>query len=235
MPRMPPSLSSASAQVMPVFRREQATGKGIRRHADVDALREIDHYLTSQSAWRLCRAPSRWSTGRHVDHGRHRQLPGQPPHEQIAADAMVPPRRRSPAPGPLRCPQRQARIRLRTAVRCRSRSHYRYGQGCLTPNFRRSPRRRDGNGSPRSQGGRVAANARSGRWSASPSRSLRMVATGCGDPLPRVSECRDVRSPVRVPCERNPLGQPGGRSTGRSAPELAPLPIETAAHPPRAG
>jgi DNA invertase Pin-like site-specific DNA recombinase len=44
--------------------------------------------------------------GRHFDHGRDRQLPGQPPHEQIPADAVVPPRRRSPAPGPVRRLQR---------------------------------------------------------------------------------------------------------------------------------
>jgi hypothetical protein len=48
-------------------------------------------------AGQLCRAPSCRSAGRHVDHRRHRQLPGQPPHEQIPADAV------SPAAAPISC------------------------------------------------------------------------------------------------------------------------------------
>jgi hypothetical protein len=71
--------------------------------------------------------------GRHFGHGRHRQLPSQPLHEQIPADAVVPPRRRSPAPGPRRRLQRQARLRGRIAVRYRSRLQP--GYGCLTPIF----------------------------------------------------------------------------------------------------
>src|SRR3954447_5312281 len=84
-------------------------------------------------AGQLCRAPSSWSASRHFDHRRHRQLPGQPPHEQIAADAMVAPRRRSPAPGPVRRLQRQARFQLRPAVPGR-RSRLRARHGGLTPN-----------------------------------------------------------------------------------------------------
>jgi hypothetical protein len=87
-------------------------------------------------AGQLCRTPSCRFAGRHVDHGRNRQLPGQPPHEQIPADAMVAPRRRSPAPGSLRRLQRQTRFQLAIPGR---RSRLRAGNGCLTPIARQSP------------------------------------------------------------------------------------------------
>jgi hypothetical protein len=51
----------------------------------------------------------------------------------IPTDAMVPPRRRSPAPGPLGRLRRQARFQLRPAVPCRQ-SRLRSGHGGLTPN-----------------------------------------------------------------------------------------------------
>jgi hypothetical protein len=60
-----------------------------------------DRPLSHQSkrlAGQLCRTPSCRSAGRHVDHRRHRQLPGQPPHEQIAADAIVPASANCPKP-----------------------------------------------------------------------------------------------------------------------------------------
>src|SRR3954462_1080751 len=37
----------------------------------------------------LCRAAPGWIAGRHRDHRRHSQLPGEPPDEQITADALV--------------------------------------------------------------------------------------------------------------------------------------------------
>ncbi len=65
-------------------------------------------------AHRLRRAPSRRSASGHRADRSNGQLPGQPPHEQSAADAMVPPRRRSPTPGPLCRSQRQTRFWFRS-------------------------------------------------------------------------------------------------------------------------
>jgi protocatechuate 4,5-dioxygenase alpha subunit len=47
---------------------------------------------------------------------RHSELPGQPAHEQIAADAMAATGRRSVAPGPLRSLQRHTRCRVWTSI-----------------------------------------------------------------------------------------------------------------------
>src|SRR3954452_22502521 len=118
-------------QVMPVFQGEQGDRK---RDPSSRRLCARDRPLSDRPgrlAGQLCRAPSCRFAGRHVDHGRHRQLPGQPPHEQIAADAMVAPRRRSPAP--VRRLQRQARFQLRPAVPGR-RSRLRADYGGLPPN-----------------------------------------------------------------------------------------------------
>ena len=89
-------------------------------------------------AGQLCRTPSRRSARRHRADRSNGQLPGQPPHEQIPADAMVLPRRRSPAPGPLRRPQRQTWFQLRPPVPGR-RSRLRAGHGGLTPQSLGSP------------------------------------------------------------------------------------------------
>src|SRR4051812_38494558 len=96
-------------QVMPVFQGEQGDRK---RDPSSRRLCARDRPLSDRPgrlAGQLCRAPSCRSG--HVDHRRHRQLPGQPPHEQIPADAMVVARRRSSAP--VRRLQWQARFQLR--------------------------------------------------------------------------------------------------------------------------
>jgi hypothetical protein len=53
---------------------------------------------------------------RNLDHRRDGELSGQSAHEQVATDAMVPARRRSPAPGSLRGLQRHARARGRPPI-----------------------------------------------------------------------------------------------------------------------
>jgi hypothetical protein len=77
--------------VMPVFR-----GEGDRkRDPSSRRLCARDRPLSDQPerlAGQRCRAPSRRPAGRHVDHGRNRQLPGQSSHEQVTTDAVVPPR-----------------------------------------------------------------------------------------------------------------------------------------------
>ena len=120
-------------QVMPVFQGDRRPEEGSVVTPVVDGAAR-DRPLSDQPerlAGQLCRTPSRRSAGRHVDHGRHRQLPGQPPHEQIPADAMVPPRRRSPAPvapssTASSVPASDSCSKL-TSIRLRS------GHGCLTP------------------------------------------------------------------------------------------------------
>src|SRR5690349_8370443 len=67
-------------------------------------------------AGQLCRTAPGRTAGRNGDHRRHGQLPGEPPDEQIAADALVTTGGRSAAPGSLRRLQRHARLRLRTAI-----------------------------------------------------------------------------------------------------------------------
>src|SRR5689334_5606666 len=88
------------------------------------ALRALNDYLTGQSAW-LVDYAERHRAGRRGRHGAdrgHGQLPGEPPDGQIAADALVPARRRPAAPGPLRRLQRHARHRLRATLPSRQRS-----------------------------------------------------------------------------------------------------------------
>jgi hypothetical protein len=87
--------------VLPIFQSEGGRKKDPAWRRLWKALRGIDRYLTKRLAGHLCRAPSRRSAGRHVDPRRDHQLPGQPPHEQIPADALVSPWCRPP-PGPLR-------------------------------------------------------------------------------------------------------------------------------------
>jgi hypothetical protein len=141
--------------VMPAFRGEQG---GRQREPSSrrlwTALGEIDRYLSSQSAW-LVNDAERHRAGLRVGTAlteRQRQRPGQSSQEQIPADAMVATRRRSPAPGPRRRPQRHARIRRRTALRGRSQSRRRLGQGCLTPTRSTLPAQ-VGGGQPSCAGG----------------------------------------------------------------------------------
>jgi hypothetical protein len=77
--------------VMPVFH-----GEGCRKRDPAwrrlwKALREIDRYPSSQSAWLINYAERHYAglAGRHRADRSNGQFPGQPPHEQIAADAMV--------------------------------------------------------------------------------------------------------------------------------------------------
>src|SRR3954453_12872125 len=133
---MPRSPSSSSAKSCRSSKRRRRSEKG---SAVTSAGAARDRPLSHQSkclAGQLCRTPSCRFASRHVDHRRHRQLPGQPPHEQSAANAMVPPRRRSPAP--VRRLQRQIRFQLRPAVPGR-RSCLRAGHGGLTPNRSKLP------------------------------------------------------------------------------------------------
>src|SRR4051812_2390134 len=65
-----------------------------------------------RSSGRLRRAAPGRAAGRHGADRGHGQLPGEPPHEQIAADALVAARGRSAAPGPLRRLQRHVRRQL---------------------------------------------------------------------------------------------------------------------------
>ena len=119
--------------VMPVFQGEGGRKEDPAWRRLWTALREIDRYLSNQSAW-LVNYAERHRAGLRVGtvaDRSNRQLPGQPPHEQVPADALVPTRCRSPAPGSLRRPQRQTRLRLRTALQ--SQSRLRNGYGCLTP------------------------------------------------------------------------------------------------------
>jgi hypothetical protein len=90
-------------------------------------------------AGQLCRTAPGRSAGRHRDHRRHGQLPGEPADEQVTADALVVTGRRSPAASSLRRLQRHARLRLRTEILPRQRSAS-ASSGCrLTPPiFRRS-------------------------------------------------------------------------------------------------
>src|SRR3954467_14319756 len=130
---MPRSPSSGSARSCLSSKANRVTEEGSDVTPAVDRAAR-DRPLSDQLerlAGQLCRTPSCRYAGRHIAHRRHRQPPGQPAHEQIPADAMVPPRRSSSAPV---CRlQRQARVQLRPAVPA-PRSRLRAGQGCLTLN-----------------------------------------------------------------------------------------------------
>src|SRR4051795_8639295 len=87
--------------------------------------------------WRLG-APGR-PAGRDVtDRGRG-QFPGQPAPGQVAADALVPARRRPAAPSPLRRLQRHAGHRLRAALPSRQRSASASSHRGMTPNLATVP------------------------------------------------------------------------------------------------
>ena len=92
-----------------------------------------------RSAGRLRRtAPGRAAGWHGVDRGNG-QLPGQSPHEQIAADALVAARCRSAAPGPLRRLQRHVRRQLRAALPGRQRPASASSHRGMTPNLATSP------------------------------------------------------------------------------------------------
>jgi hypothetical protein len=57
-----------------------------------------------------------WSACRDLGHRRHGELPGRPADEQIATDALVTTRGRSPAPGALRRLKWHARLRVRASI-----------------------------------------------------------------------------------------------------------------------
>src|SRR3954454_720037 len=87
----------------------------------------------------LCRATPGGAAGRHgADRGRGR-LPGEPPDGRIAADALVPARRRPAAPGPLRRLRRHARHRLRATLPSRQRPALASDHRSLTPNLAAVP------------------------------------------------------------------------------------------------
>jgi len=90
-------------------------------------------------AGQLCRAAPRGLAGGHRDHRRDGQLPGQPPDEQVTADALVATRCRSAAAGSVRCLQWHARFRLRTEVLPSQRSMPANGDRRLTPNLATVP------------------------------------------------------------------------------------------------
>ena len=106
-------------KVMHVFKGERGhRTKGVPSRKLWHALHEVDQL--SQRPKRLAgqlrrTIPCRLAC-RNVDHRRHGELPGQSANEQVATDAMVPARRRSPAPGPLRSLQRHARFRVRPSI-----------------------------------------------------------------------------------------------------------------------
>src|SRR4051812_12829604 len=75
----------------------------------------VSHW-TGRLAGQLCRTAPGRTAGWNGDHRRHSQLPGEPPDEQIAADALVTTGCRSSAPGSLRRLQWDARLRLRTEI-----------------------------------------------------------------------------------------------------------------------
>jgi hypothetical protein len=105
-------------KVMHVYREER--GDRIRSAPSRrlwHALLDVDDYLRGQSTW-LVNYAKRYRAGacRNLGHRRHRQLPHQSAHEQVAADAMVTTRRRSPAPGSLRSLQCDARLGFRSTV-----------------------------------------------------------------------------------------------------------------------
>src|SRR4051812_48816318 len=95
--------------LMPAFRGEQSGRKKDPPSRRLwTALREIDRYLTSQSAWLVNYAERHRAglrVGTSLTEGAANFLV-KPPHEQIPADAVVPTRRRSLAPGSLRHRQR---------------------------------------------------------------------------------------------------------------------------------
>jgi hypothetical protein len=105
-------------KVMHVFKGERSRGmKGVGSRKLWHALHAIDKYLRGQAAW-LVNYAKRFRTGERVGTSitEGTELPGQPAHEQIAADALVATGRQSAAPGPLRSLQRHTRCRVWTSI-----------------------------------------------------------------------------------------------------------------------
>ncbi len=105
-------------------------------------LRALDSYLTDRPerlAGQLRRAAPRGLAGWHRDHRRNGQLPGEPPDEQVTADALVATRRRPAAAGSLRRLQWHARVRLWTEIPASQRSIPANGGSRLTPNLATVP------------------------------------------------------------------------------------------------
>ena len=105
------------------------------------ALRALDGDLTGQSALagQLRRAAPCGLAGGHRDHRSHGQRPGEPPDEQVTADALVATRRRPAAAGSVRRLQWHARFRLRTEIPPSQRSMPANGDRRLTPNLAAVP------------------------------------------------------------------------------------------------
>src|SRR3954465_8325510 len=95
--------------------------------------------LPERPSGRLRRTAPGRAAGRHGADRGHGQLPGEPPHDQGAADALDPARGRSAAPGPLRPLQRYARHRFRAEIPADPRPTPANGGGRLTPNFATVP------------------------------------------------------------------------------------------------
>src|SRR3954469_9596797 len=126
--------------VMPHFCGERGTRRSTAPSRKLwTALRALDGYLVGQSDW-LVDYGERHRAGLRVGTDRgHGQLPGQPAHGQVAADALVAAWRRPAAPGPLRRLQRHARHRLRAALlRCERRAPQSRRRG-MTPNLAAVP------------------------------------------------------------------------------------------------
>jgi hypothetical protein len=87
---------------------------GVASRKLLRALHEVNRYLNSQSRW-LVDYAKRYRAGLRVGTSIIKgdgKLPGQSTNEQVATDALLPTRRRSPAPGSL------CNIRAKTFVRC---------------------------------------------------------------------------------------------------------------------
>src|SRR5271165_1056525 len=106
-------------KVMHVFKGEHSQGaKGVASRKLWHALHAVDKYLKGQAAW-LVNYAKRFRAGLRVGTSITEgtsELPGQPAHEQVPADAMVAKWRRSAAPSSLRSLQRHARCRVWASI-----------------------------------------------------------------------------------------------------------------------
>ena len=129
-------------KVMRVFKGERGhRTTGVPSRKLWHALHEVDNYLSSQSSW-LVNYAKRYRGGLrrwHFGHRGHGELLGQSANEQVATDALVTTRCRSPAAGSLRRLQRHARFRLRTGVPDSQRPIPANGDSRLTPNLATVP------------------------------------------------------------------------------------------------
>ena len=117
--------------VMHHFRGEQGRRKSIAPARKLwTALQALAGQMAVQSDWngQLRPAPPCRLAGWHRDHRRDGQFPGEPPDEQIAADALVAARGRSPPAGSLCRLQWHAGFRLRTEIPASQRSGLRDNQ-----------------------------------------------------------------------------------------------------------